>query len=263
MAENEIEPPALGVAWDGTGYGLDGTIWGGEFLLVKGDGSFERVAHFRQFRLPGGDRAIKEPRRSALGLLYEILGDGAWDFPQLVADLSEQEKSLLQQMLEKQINAPLTSSVGRLFDAAAALSRLRQTASFEGQAAMELEFTRQGGVADAYSFVVTATTPIIVDWEPAIRELLDDVAGCADVGPVSAKFHNGLVKAAVDVAKKTGESKVVLSGGCFQNRYLTERIVERLREGNLRPYWHQRIPPNDGGISAGQCVAACQSAKMN
>ena len=263
MAENEIEPPALGVAWDGTGYGLDGTIWGGEFLLVKGDGSFERVAHFRQFRLPGGDRAIKEPRRSALGLLYEIFGDGAWDFPQLVADLSEQEKSLLRQMLEKQINAPLTSSVGRLFDAVAALVGLRQTSSFEGQAAMELEFTRQGGVADAYSFVVTATAPIVVDWEPAIRELLDDVAGCADAGLVSAKFHNGLVEAAVDVAKKTGESKIVLSGGCFQNRYLTERIVERLREENFRPYWHQRIPPNDGGISAGQCVAASQSAKMN
>jgi hydrogenase maturation factor HypF (carbamoyltransferase family) len=122
MAENEIEPPALGVAWDGTGYGLDGTIWGGEFLLVQGDGSFERVAHFRHFRLPGGDRAIKEPRRSAVGLLYEIFGDGAWDFPQLMGDLSEQEKSLLRQMLEKQINAPLTSSVGRLFDAVAALA---------------------------------------------------------------------------------------------------------------------------------------------
>ena len=263
MAENEIEPPALGVAWDGTGYGLDGTIWGGEFLLVKGDESFERVAHFRKFRLPGGDRAIKDPRRSALGLLYEIFGDGAWDFPQLVAELSEQEKSLLRQMLEKQINAPLTSSVGRLFDAVTALLGLRQTSSFEGQAAMELEFTRQGDVADAYSFVVTATAPIVVDWEPAIRELLDDVAGCAGAGLVSAKFHNGLVEAAVDVAKKIGESKIVLSGGCFQNRYLTERIVERLREENFRPYWHQRIPPNDGGISAGQCVAAGQSAKMN
>jgi hydrogenase maturation protein HypF len=263
MAENEIEPPALGVAWDGTGYGLDGTIWGGEFLLVKEDVSFERVAHFRQFRLPGGDRAIKEPRRSALGLLYEIFGDGAWDFPQLMADLSEQEKSLLRQMLEKQINAPLTSSVGRLFDAVAALVGLRKTSSFEGQAAMELEFTRRGDVADAYSFVVTATAPIVVDWEPAIRQLLNDVAGLAGAGLVSAKFHNGLVEASVDVAKKIGESKVVLSGGCFQNRYLTERIVERLREENFRPYWHQRIPPNDGGISAGQCVAASQSAKMD
>jgi hydrogenase maturation protein HypF len=263
MAENEIEPPALGVAWDGTGYGSDGTIWGGEFLLVKGDGSFERVAHFRQFRLPGGDRAIKEPRRSALGLLYEIFGDGAWDFPQLVADFSEQEKSLLRQMLEKQINAPLTSSVGRLFDAVAALVGVRQTSSFEGQAAMELEFTRQGEVAAAYSFVVTATTPVVVDWEPAIRDLLDDVAGCADASLVSAKFHNGLVETVTDVAKRTGESKIVLSGGCFQNRYLTERIVERLREENFLPYWHQRIPPNDGGISAGQCVAASQSAKMD
>jgi hydrogenase maturation protein HypF len=263
MAENEIEPPALGVAWDGTGYGLDGTIWGGEFLLVKGDGSFERVAHFRQFRLPGGDRAIKEPRRSALGVLYEIFGDGAWGFPPLVADLSEQEKSLLRQILEKQINAPLTSSVGRLFDAVAALLGLRQTSSFEGQAAMELEFTRQGGVADAYSFVVTTTAPIVLDWAPGILQLVDDVAGGEDAGLMSAKFHNGLVEAAVDVAKKIGESKIVLSGGCFQNRYLTERIIERLREENFRPYWHQRIPPNDGGISAGQCVAASQSAKMN
>jgi len=261
MAENEIEASALGVAWDGTGYGLDGTIWGGEFLLVKNDGSFERVAHFRQFRLPGGDRAIKEPRRSALGLLYEILGNGAWSFPRLAFDLSEEEKSLLWQMLEKQINAPLTSSVGRLFDAAAALLGLRQISSFEGQAAMELEFTRRVGVADAYSFVVTAAAPMVVDYEPAIRELLDDVAGGEDVDLISAKFHNGLVEAAVDVAKKIGESKIVLSGGCFQNRYLTERIVERLREENFRPYWHQRIPPNDGGISAGQCVAAGQSAK--
>ena len=255
MAENEIEAPALGVAWDGTGYGLDGTIWGGEFLLVKRDGSFERVAHFRQFRLPGGDRAIKEPRRSALGLLYEIFGDSAWDFPNLAFDFSEEEKSLLRQMLEKKINAPLTSSVGRLFDAVAALLGLRQKSSFEGQAAMELEFTRQGDVADAYSFVVTATAPMVVDCEPAIRELLDDVAGGEDAGLVSAKFHNGLVEATVAVAKKIGTPRIVLSGGCFQNRYLTEYLVARLREEKFQPYWHQRLPPNDGGIAFGQATA--------
>jgi hydrogenase maturation protein HypF len=263
MAENEIEPPALCVAWDGTGYGLDGTIWGGEFLLAKGDRSFERVAHFRQFRLPGGDRAIKEPRRSALGLLYEIFGDGAWDFPPLVAAFSEQEKSLLRQMLEKRVNAPLTSSVGRLFDAVTALLGLRQTSSFEGQAAMELEFTRQKHIRAAYSFMVTDGLPIVVDWAPGILQLIDDVADGEDAGLISAKFHNGLVEAAVDVAKKIGESKIVVSGGCFQNRYLTERTVMRLREENFRPYWHQRIPPNDGGISAGQCLAASQNAKMN
>jgi hydrogenase maturation protein HypF len=256
MAENEVEPPVLGVAWDGTGYGLDGTIWGGEFLLVKRNGSFERVAHFRQFRLPGGNRAIKEPRRSALGLLYEIFGEGAWDFPQLVADLSEEEKSLLRQMLKKQINAPLSSSVGRLFDAVAALLGLRQISSFEGQAAMELEFTRQGDVADAYSFVVTPAAPTVVDWEPAIRELLDDVAGGKDNGLVSAKFHNGLVEATVSVAKKIGMKKIVLGGGCFQNRYLTEYMVGRLREEKFQPYWPQRLPPNDGGIAFGQAAAA-------
>jgi len=260
MAENEIEPPVLGVAWDGTGYGLDGTVWGGEFLLVKGDGSFERVAHFKQFPLPGGERAIKEPRRSALGLLYEILGEGFWSVPGCVADLSEKEKSLLRQMLEKRINAPLTSSVGRLFDAVAALVGLRQTCSFEGQAAMELEFTRQADVADAYSFVVTATTPIIVDWEPAIRELLNDVARGAGATLISAKFHNGLVEAAIAVARKIGRQKIVLGGGCFQNRYLTESLVSRLREEKFQPYWHQRLPPNDGSIAFGQAVAAsCKS----
>ncbi|HEY2143417.1 MAG TPA: carbamoyltransferase HypF [Candidatus Udaeobacter sp.] len=256
MAENEIEAPALGVVWDGTGYGLDGTIWGGEFLLLKKDGSFERVAHFRRFRLAGGDRAIKEPRRSALGMLYEIFGEDAWDFPRLVADFSEEEKSLFRQMLEKEINAPLTSSVGRLFDAVAAVVGLRQRSNFEGQAAVELEFTRRESVRDAYPFVVNDGTPIVVDWAPAIRELLNDVASGQNVGIVSAKFHNGLVEAAVGVAKRIGEQQIVLTGGCFQNRYLTEHSVDRLREEGFQPYWHQRIPPNDGGIALGQAVAA-------
>jgi hydrogenase maturation protein HypF len=256
MAENHIEPPALGIAWDGTGYGLDGTIWGGEFLLAKNDGSFERVAHFRHFRLPGGDRAIKEPRRCALGLLYEIFGEHAWDCLPATVDFSKKEKSLLRQILEKQINAPLTSSAGRLFDAVAALLGLRRIASFEGQAAMELEFARQSEVADAYSFAVITAAPIVVDWEPAIRELIDDVATGESAGFVSAKFHNGLVEAALDVARRIGERKVVLSGGCFQNRYLTERAVQRLGEQEFQPYWHRQVPPNDGGIALGQAIAA-------
>ena len=128
---------------------------------------------------------------------------------------------------------------------------------------MELEFTRKDGIPYAYPFMVAKGSPMVVDWEPAIRELLADVSGGEDAGVVSARFHNGLVEATVGVAEKFGESKIVLSGGCFQNRYLTERIVERLREENFRPYWHQRIPPNDGGISLGQCVAIDQGAKMN
>ena len=256
MAENQIEAPVLGVVWDGTGYGLDGTIWGGEFLLAKSDGAFERVAHFRQFRLPGGDRAIKEPCRSALGLLYEMFGERAWDFLQQSVDFSEKAKSLLGQMLEKQINAPLTSSAGRLFDAVASLIGLRQRASFEGQAAMELEFARQLDVRDAYPFRIEQASPMKVDWGPMILELLADVGRKESSGVISGKFHNALAKMIVVVAKEIGERNVVLTGGCFQNRYLTERTVARLREEKFTPYWHQQIPPNDGGIALGQAVAA-------
>ena len=258
MVENQIEAPALGVVWDGTGYGLDGTIWGGEFLLAKRDGAFERVAHFRQFRLPGGDRAIKEPRRSALGLLYEIFGEHAWYFS--TVDLSEKEKSLLEQMLEKRINAPLTSSAGRLFDAVASLIGLRQRASFEGQAAMELEFARQLDVRDAYPFRIEEARPMKIDWEPMICELLADMGRKESSGSISAKFHNALAEMIVVVAKKIGEQNVVLTGGCFQNCYLTQRAVARLREEKFTPYWHNRIPPNDGGIALGQAVAASWTA---
>jgi hydrogenase maturation protein HypF len=256
MAENQIEAPALGVVWDGTGYGLDGTIWGGEFLLAKRDGEFERVAHFRQFRLPGGDRAIKEPRRSALGVLYEMFGKHSWDLLQRTVDLSKREKSLLEQMLEKQINAPLTSSAGRLFDAVASLAGLRQRASFEGQAAMELEFARQLNVRDSYPFRIQQGTPMKVDWGPIILELLTDMGRKESSGMISAKFHNALAEMIVVVARKIGEQNVVLTGGCFQNCYLTERVVARLREEKFRPCWHNRVPPNDGGIALGQAVAA-------
>jgi hydrogenase maturation protein HypF len=256
MAENEIEAPVLGIAWDGTGYGLDGTIWGGEFLLATKDGTFRRVAHLRQFRLPGGDAAIREPRRSALGLLHEIFGKELWKRPELIADLNQSERALWRQMLTKNINAPLTSSAGRLFDAVASLIGLRQRASFEGQAAMDLEFARRPKVRDAYPFRMTNASPLVIDWEPAIHELLADVAHGENSRVISARFHNMLVELIVATAQKMGEPKVVLTGGCFQNRYLTERTVERLQQENFKPYWHQRIPPNDGGIALGQAVAA-------
>src|SRR5919201_1575019 len=249
MAENEIEPPVLGVAWDGTGYGLDGTIWGGEFLRAKSDYTFERVAHLRQFRLPGGDAAIRDPRRVAIGLLQELFGDDCWNLPHAVVDLAEQERALLRQILERKINAPLTSSVGRLFDAVAALIGLRLRSSFEAQAAMELEFARDPNLRDTYSLSLNDRSPIVLDWEPMIRELLNDLTNAVTPGLISAKLHNGLVEAIVAVAKRIGEEKLILTGGCFQNRYLTERTVERLREERFRPYSHQRMPPNDGGIS--------------
>ncbi len=271
MAENELEGPVLGVAWDGTGYGPDGTIWGGEFLRVEGD-AWVRVASFRTFGLPGGERAIKEPRRSALGLLYEIFGAALFQMTDLepVRAFTGRELAVLQTMLQKHLNVPRTSSVGRLFDAVAAIAGRRQRIRFEGQAAMELEFSLNGIRTDAtYPFRIVepvpspvrlaagASSPIyIIDWEPMMREIVDDVRRGVALGEISVRFHNTLIEAIVAIAERAGEERLVLTGGCFQNTYLTERAVHRLRAEGFRPYWHQRIPPNDGGIALGQAVIA-------
>ena len=272
MAENELEPPFLGVSWDGTGYGLDGTVWGGEFFLVT-EASCERVAHLRQFRLPGGDRAVKEPRRTALGLLYEMFGEAAFAMADVapVKAFSPAELGPLRTMLARDLNSPLTSSVGRLFDAAASLAGLRQQVRFEGQAAMELEFALDGIViAEAYDFPIrpkhaprtTQYGPLVLDWSPIVESILADLKRHLPMAQISARFHNALAEAIVAVAKRVGQERVVLSGGCFQNRYLTERSVQRLHEEGFRPYWHQRVPPNDGGISLGQVVAALRQAPL-
>ena len=271
MAENEIAPPALGVSWDGTGYGLDGTVWGGEFFLVT-DKSVERIAHLRPFRLPDGDKAVKEPRRTALGLLYEISGDKV--FEQKVrregapdggrggcaplAAFSSAELGTLKTMLAKKLNSPVTTSMGRLFDAVASLINLRQQIRFEGQAAMELEFALDGiETEDHYNLsLVTRHPSHELDWSPMVEAILADVKKGVSVGTISARFHNALAEGIVAVAKRAGQNRVVLSGGCFQNRYLTERAVRRLSAEGFRPYWHQRVPPNDGGIALGQVVAA-------
>jgi hydrogenase maturation protein HypF len=262
MAENEIEAPVLGVSWDGTGYGLDQTVWGGEFLRIT-DAGFERAAHLRPFRLPGGERAITEPRRTAIGVLHEMWGAG-WldrdDLP-LVRSFEPQERRLLAQALARRINAPVTSSAGRLFDAVAALLGLRLTTRFEGQAAMELEWAIADLKTDAsYPFRIEAKESILVlDWQPLIEALLADLAGGASCNAMAARFHNTLVEAIVALAERIGEPRVALSGGCFQNRYLTERAVRRLTAAGFSPYWHQRVPPNDGGIALGQIMAASRA----
>jgi hydrogenase maturation protein HypF len=258
MAENEIEPPALGVAWDGTGYGLDGTIWGGEFLFAN-DESFERIAHFRQFRLPGGQAAIKEPRRAALGLLYEMFDDEIWDRCELTSAFSETELALLRQMIIRKINAPVTSSVGRLFDAVASVVGLCHRVSFEGQAAMEMEFAVESPTNESYSFEIVEGLPCIVNWQPMMKEILDDLKRAQSVAVISAKFHNTLAEIIVAVAKQIDQEKIVLTGGCFQNRRLTEQTINRLIDEGFNPYWHQRVPPNDGGIALGQIISAARS----
>jgi hydrogenase maturation protein HypF len=274
MAENEVEPPALGVSWDGTGFGLDGTTWGGEFIAVV-SGSASRVATFRSFPLPGGDRAVREPRRTALALLREVFGDDVWEMDDLatLVAFSEPERRILRTMLERGVNAPRTSSVGRLFDAVASIAGLRQHVRFEGQAAMGLEFALEGTKTDeSYLIGIVEARPSAgeagpavaglfdaplrtIDVAPLVRALVADVRAGVPIGTMSARFHNGLVEAAVEIARRTALERVVLSGGCFQNRYLLERAIARLRAEGFRPVWHQRIPPNDGGIALGQVAA--------
>jgi hydrogenase maturation protein HypF len=283
MAENEVQPPVLGIGWDGTGFGTDGTIWGGEYLQVTAD-SFERVGHFRQFRLPGGEKAVREPRRAALGILYELFGDEVFEMDLAsIKAFSPPELAVIGSALRRSLSAPLTSSAGRLFDAVASLIGLHQVARFEGQAAMALEFLCERvqtgeryemGLkpfrADRFSSPALSerdpsdktSASWVADWEPMIKGILEDLksGGKRKLAPaiIAAKFHNTLVAAIVAMAQRIEEPKVVLSGGCFQNRYLTETAVEALRSNGFRPYWHQRIPPNDGGIALGQIVAAAR-----
>jgi len=259
VAENEVELPALGVAWDGTGYGADGTIWGGEFFRIEKD-KVERVAHLRPFRLPGGDKAVKEPRRAALGLLYELYGEATFEMSHLppLREMPPIEMVTLKGMLQRRLNSPATSSVGRLFDAVASLVNLRQRMGFEGQPAMELEFAvGEVETDERYDLPLVSRPPsLVLDWSRMIHDILADVNDGVSVANISAKFHNALAEAVVVVAQQFSEPRVVLSGGCFQNRYLLERSVMRLRAGNFQPYWQQRVPTNDGGIALGQIYAA-------
>ncbi len=255
-AENQIEGKALGVSWDGTGFGFDKTIWGGEFFLTDDD-SYKHIGQFRKFRLPGGEAAIKEPRRSALGLLYEIYKEkifsGSNDF--LSSSFTEVELNLLKEMLKKKVNCPQTSSAGRLFDAVSSLLWIVQHSNYEGQAAMMLEFAADRRVVESYPIELKQNEIFIFDWKNLVEAILYDLKKHVKTEIISAKFHNSLAELIVQLAKRFGEEKIVLSGGCFQNAFLLERSIKRLRENNFKVYWHQRIPPNDGGLSLGQIAA--------
>ncbi len=245
MAENGIDGPVLGVAWDGTGYGEDRTIWGGEFLCVDGAG-FERVAHFLPWPLPGGDKAVKEPRRVALGLL-SVIGE---EYLPLQAAFTPSEYGVLKGMIAKGLNSPLTSSAGRLFDGVAALLGLCYRVSFEGEAAMGLEFlARNTPTQESYPFAYNLA---VIDWRPMVKEIMEDANRGKERELIAAKFHNTLVEIIVGVARHYSRGKIVLSGGCFQNRLLTEKAILSLQSAGFEVYTHHHIPPNDGGISLGQ-----------
>lgn len=259
MAENNLEctdnaNDILGVSWDGTGYGIGGTIWGSEFLQPKGR-YFNRVAFLKPFMLPGGEKAIYNVWRIGFTLLYDIYGEKVFELKGIEFLNKTHEIELIMQMLVKRINSPLTTSMGRLFDGISSIIGIKNKANYEAQAAMELEFAADDCVSEDfynYDIIVKPDNTYIIDWHSIIREILADMRAGISKQLISAKFHNSLAETIIDIAKKYKPKKVVLSGGCFQNKYLLERAVKRLRDEEFKVYWHQRVPTNDGGISLGQ-----------
>jgi hydrogenase maturation protein HypF len=260
MSENEVDPPCLGISWDGTGYGLDGTIWGGEFLTVT-DASFDRTGHLRTFLLPGGDRAVREPRRSALGLLFEMYGESVAERPDMQKAFSPRELDVLIRAMVSKTAGIRTSSIGRLFDAVAFLTDIRHVVRFEGQAAMELEFATHGiESAERYPIdIQREDNRWVMNWQPMMDAVLYSISHREPAPIIATAFHNTLIHAAAEMARRIGIDNIVLTGGCFQNRYLLEKLIAVLREAGFHVFWHQRIPPNDGGIAIGQIVAALRT----
>jgi len=279
-AENSVDGEYLGVSWDGTGYGLDGAIWGGEFFHVQGN-QFERIAHLRQFGLPGGDVAVREGWRSAASLLYEIrelpdlatpaksgaspvgTQNGMPHVSPILRDVGTTEAdehpdySKIRTMLERKINVVPTTSVGRLFDAIACIAEVARKNRFEGQAAMLLE-NEIGSLHTEEAYPLPRG-----DWGPLISAVVADQCAEVSVPTIAIKFHNALVNWIVEVAESTGLKQVVLSGGVFQNRYLTERAAARLESRGHEVYTHRQVPPNDGGIALGQAVmSAFETLKL-
>jgi hydrogenase maturation protein HypF len=260
LAEHGAAGPALGVVWDGTGYGTDGTIWGGEFLVGDVAG-VRRAAHLLPFRLAGGEAAVREPARVGVALV-DLALDGALDasdLPPFRAFPAERLR-LLRMVIASGGNAPVTTSAGRLFDGLAALLGLRATASFEGEAAIALEQaadrTERGRYEVGLQPATLADGPAVLDWRPLVQAVVGDLVRGVETGVIAGRIHNGLAEAILGIALQVGVDRVALSGGCFQNRLLTERTAARLRRSGFQVLLHREVPPNDGGICLGQIAVA-------
>jgi hydrogenase maturation protein HypF len=260
MAEHHLDGPVIGLAFDGTGLGADGTVWGGEFLVADGAG-YRRAAHLETVPMPGAAAAIKSPERMALACLHQVYGRELWDLnlPALGA-MDRSKAGILVRMCEQGINAPLTSSMGRLFDAVAAIIGLRRQVAFEGQAAMELEMIADDQTSERYDFQWEDGQVRVVAIAPVIRGVVEDLRRGVPAFIISRKFHNTLIHGCAELcAVIAGElqlDRVVLSGGCFQNRLLLEGLTRALTERGLIVFSHRQVPTNDGGISLGQAVIA-------
>jgi len=265
LAENGLDERVIGVAFDGTGYGTDGHIWGGEFLIADYKG-FERVAQLRYVPLPGGDAAVRRPYRMAYSYLRQAFGRSLPAVP-LLERIDRTELAVIDRQVTQRINAPLTSSCGRLFDAVSALLRIREVVNYEGQAAMELEMRSRPDVAAGYDFALVEEHPMQVDAAPVISAIVHDLEVSTPIEEIGARFHNAVAKMVVEVCGRlrdeTGLQKVCLSGGVFQNRLLLRRTLEGLLAAGFQVFTHHLVPCNDGGIALGQAMVASKRSAIS
>ena len=274
MAENGIHQKVIGVAFDGLGYGDDGNFWGGEFLVADLSG-YERAGHLDYVPMPGGEQAIKEPWRMAISYLYHLYGNdihllSLFNSPKFIKEKND-TLEIQFKMLSRKINSPLTSSVGRLFDGVASLLDLQHSVNYEGQAAIKLESIADEHEAGHYSFVMntngvkSCNVPIIIQWQPVIKHILEDLQHKIAYPIISARFHNSIVEMVLQVCTMLRNSKgindVVLSGGVFQNNFLLSRLVKKLKLQGFTVYTHKKVPCNDAGLSLGQAVIANERDK--
>ncbi|MCJ7515983.1 MAG: carbamoyltransferase HypF, partial [Dehalococcoidia bacterium] len=265
MADNNVETPVIGVALDGTGYGSDGRIWGGEFLVADYKG-FKRLGHLEYLPLPGGAAAIKKPYRTAIGYLLKLLGEDSLS-PKLafLKPVDTVEIELIRRQLQAGLNSPLNSSMGRLFDAVSALIGIRGEIDYEGQAAVELEMAAYDGIDKVgdkvYPYSIIENDGVnIIQLKELFSAIVEDLFQGVSKSTMSAKFHNTVAHMIFDmcrlIAKQTGINQVALSGGVFQNRLLLRKVVPLLESAGFSVLIHKQVPCNDGGISLGQAVIA-------
>ena len=260
LAENRVKDRVIGVAFDGTGFGSDGTVWGGEFLIAD-YASFERAAHLTPVPLPGGDGAIKKPWRMALSYLATFRGDRGHENPETIRKQSSHDREMVLKLIRTGFNSPPTSSMGRLFDAVSALLGVCGESTYEGQAAMELEMAMDTGTEEEYDFLYQEQgESYLINPSPLLQGICDDLKDGKPAGHISTKFHNSIAAMVEAVCLRLKEKyrldRVALSGGCFQNAYLLSRSIAKLKGAGFAALHHRLVPPNDGGIALGQALIA-------
>ena len=258
MAEHFLDEKVIGVSFDGTGFGDDGNIWGGEFFVCDLN-DYERISHFEYMPIPGGDKVSTEPWRMAVSYLYNIYGKEFLKFNlPFLKNIPSGKINFLIQAIDKKLNCPLTSSAGRLFDAVAVITNICAVNGFEAEAPMRLESAIDKYCNESYSFLINET----VSFEPTIKNIVEDVMNSVGLPVIAAKFHNTIISVILQIVisarEKYNLNKVVLSGGVFQNRYLIENTEQLLKENNFEIFTHSKVPSNDGGVALGQLAIAAK-----